>query len=539
MGCVSRRAALSACATLLMATAGCGRNEGVSVSGSGTSTGNEAATPDIPDGVALSVEGQSQVKKITKGSFDETNHDKKRSEARWRTTSHTEYTAEVAADGVGAYQVTARFEYAYEDDGRMVADTYSDGSAIFSRYEYEWDKNQSTEALTLYSEGEAYSHRITTTTEYDDGSSLLEQRDETGTLLASAETTVERSGFDTLETMVNRDESGAITFATVTTLDGDGNPISRQTYDGDPDSTPAVQETVYSYDEQGRCLSSVETELTADPYGIDGSQDYSIYPEFGEVNVHISGKSGNSTPEGYTLTVYDERGNPTYCFDDGSPAGAYDAKPFVSYIEYDGYGNPIAALVQDPSVTAAKHAFTYDDNGNLLSAVKVVFSGPFTPVEVVADVYAYENDEGEIVEELDPATLEIPEYVDDDSTAYLIYAQGVDFIEPMMNGGAWIMRVREPDEETMMPAGMLSITFESDARTSTQLLVGTYDEGGMALDTYAPAQCYTAPDGNIYLATYDGTRLVMEPVDDGTMEVAGTLYNGESIDTIATWDPDY
>lgn len=539
MGYVSRRAALSACATLLMATAGCGRNEGVSVSGNGTSTGNEAAAPDIPDGVALSVEGQSQVKKITEGGFDETNHDKKRFEARWRTTSHTEYTAEVTADGVGAYQVTARFEYAYEDDGRMVADTYSDGNAIFSRYEYEWDENQSTRALTLYSEGEAYLHRITTTIEHDDGSSLLEQSDETGAVLASAETTVERSGSDTLETMVNRDESGVITFATVTTLDGDGNPVFEQAYDGDPDSTPAVQETAFSYDDQGRRLSSVETELASDPYGIDGSQDYSIYPEFGEVNVRISGSPGSGTPEGYTLTVYDERGNPTYCFDDGNPAGAYDASPLVSHVEYDGYGNPTTALVQDPSATASKHIFTYDDSGNLLSAVKAVFSGPFTPVEVIVDVYAYENDEGEIIEELDPETLEIPEYVDDDNTNYLIYSQGVNFIEPMMHGGSWIMQVRDPDEETMMPAGMLSISFESDARTSTQLLVGTYDEDGMALDTYAPAQCYTAPDGNIYLATYDGTRLVMTPADDGTMEVAGTLYNGELIDTIATWDSDY
>lgn len=537
MGYVSRRAALSVCATLLLATAGCGRSKGTS--NGGTPASNEVSVPSIPNGVALSIEGQSQVKKITRGSFDESNHDKQRSEARWRTTSHTEYTAEVTADGLGAYQVTARFEYAYEDDGRMVADTYSDGNAIFSRYDYEWNTNQSTRALTLYSEGEAYLHRITTTTEQDNGSSLLEQCDETGTVLASAETTVERNGSDTLETMVSRDESGAITFATVTTLDSDGNPVFERTYDGDPGSTSAVQETVYSYDEQGRCLSSVETELMADPYGIDGSQDYSIYPEFGEVNVFISGNPGNGTPEGYTLTVYDERGNPTYCFNDGNPAGAYDASPRVSHVEYDGYGNPIAALVQDPSATGSKHAFTYDDNGNLLSAVKVVFSGPFTPVEVIADVYAYENVEGEVIEELDPATLEVPEYVDDDSTNYLIYSQGVDFIEPMMHGGSWIMQVREPDEETMMPAGMLSISLESDARTSTQLLVGTYDEGGMAMDTYAPAQCYTAQDGSIYLATYDGTRLVMTPTGDGAMEVAGTLYNGEPIDTIATWDGDY
>lgn len=514
--------------SLALPIAGCGQSEG--------RTDGELPDPDMPYGVQTSVEAHRLIDGIDGISTGESTWNERREEARWRTTGHDTYVAEITPDGVGEFRATSQVAYGYDDDDRMVfMDTYGEAGEHLSLVTWEYDGNRVIEEEARYNDGEELSRQITTTVEEEDGSSLSETRDAAGNMLSSLETTVEQDGDESMETVVARDGSGAILSTIVRQLDAAGNITSYSIYQGDPETTPAYAETENEYDDDGRMLSSVRSPMDTTYSGYDVWQAYSTYPDFGEVSLYATGTPGDSTPHSFRLSSYDDRGNLTYCFEDADPSGESGASMTTTNIDYDGFGNPTEMVKQEGGATVEKRVFDYDDYGNLLSVATVTFIGPEMPSQVKIDVYGYAGDDDDVIEAVDPATVEIPEYTEDDSTYRLIYAQGTDFVEPMMDGGAWAFQYREPDEETMMPAGLVSVSMGS-VRSGQELSVGTFDEGGMAYDTLAQAQCYTGPDGNVYVAAYDGSHFVMSPSGEGTMEVEGALYDGTPIDAVAEWD---
>lgn len=522
-------AVVALCAvSLALPIAGCGHSEG--------QTDGELPDPDMPYGVQTSVEAHRFVDGIDGISTGESTWNERRGAARWRTTSHETYTAEITPDGVGEFRATSQVAYGYDDDNRMVfMDTYGEAGEHLSLITWEYDGSQVIEEEAQYNNGEELSRQITTTVEEEDGSSLSETRDADGNMLSSLETTVGQDGDGSTETVVTRDGSGAILSTIVRQLDDAGNVTSYRIYQGDPETTSVYAETKIEYDDDGRMLSSVRSPMDVSYSGYDVWQIYSTYPDFGEVTFQTTGMPGDSTPHSFWLSSYDERGNLTYCFEDTDPSSKSGASMTTTNIDYDGFGNPTEMVKQEGGATVEKRAFDYDDYGNLLSVATVTFIGPEMPTQVKIDVYGYAGDDDDVIESVDPATVEIPEYTEDDNTYLLIYAQGTDFVEPMMDGGAWVFQYREPDEETMMPAGLVSVSLGS-VRSGQELSVGTFDEGGMAYDTLAQAQCYTGPDGSIYVATYDGSHFVMRPSGEGTMEVKGALYDGTPIDAVAEWD---
>lgn len=514
--------------SLALPITGCGQSEG--------RTDGELPDPDMPYGVQTSVEAHRLIDGIDGISTGESTWNERREEARWRTTGHDTYVAEITPDGVGEYRTASQVMYGYDDDGRMAfADDYGEAGAHVSLVTWEYDGNQVVEETTRYSNGEESSREVTTTVEEEDGSSRSETRDAAGAPISSTEMTVEQDGDGSTETVISRDGNGTIVSAVTREFDAAGNLASYRTYEGDPATSPAQAEVVYEYDDEGRMLGSVRSDLADPLYGDDAWLEYSTYPEFGEVTLHASGSSSGMSPDSFHFTVRDQQGNITYCFEDLDPDDEMGMSSTAYYIDYDGFGNPTELVRQDGGITTEKQVFDYDDYGNLLSAATVTFIGPEMPSQVEVDVYSYAGDDDDAIEAVDPETVEIPEYTEDDSTYRLIYTQGTDFVEPMMDGGAWVFTYREADEETGMPAGLVTVAW-NEHNAGRELWVGTVDEGGMAYDTNCLAQCYTAPDGSVYVAGYDGTRIVMTPAGEGAMEVEGALADGTPVDAVAEWD---
>lgn len=514
--------------SLALPIAGCGQ--------SGGSTNGELPDLELPYGAQTSVEAHRLIDGIDGTFAGESTWNERRGEARWRTTEHAVYTAEITPEGVGEFRTTSHIAYGYDDEGRMVfADTYGEAGEHESLVTWEYDGNQVVEETARYSNGEESSRQITMTVEEEDGSSRSETCDAAGTPISSMETTVEQGGDGSTETVISRDGNGTIVSAVTRELDAAGNIASYRTYEGDPATSPAQAEVVYEYDDEGRMLSSVRSDLADPYYGDDAWVQYSTYPEFGEVTLHASGSQSGMNPDSFYFTVRDEQGNITYCFEDLDPSDEMGMSSTAYYIDYDGFGNPTELVRQDGGTTTEKQVFDYDDYGNLLSAATVTFIGPEMPSQVEVHVYSYAGDDDDVIEAVDLATVEIPEYTEDDSMYRLIYTQGTDFIEPMMDDGAWVFTYREADEETGMPAGLVTVAW-NEHNAGRELWVGTVDEGGMAYDTDCLAQCYTAPDGSVYVAGYDGTHFVMTPAGEGAMEVEGAFADGTPVDTVAEWD---
>lgn len=514
--------------SLALPIAGCGQ--------SGSSAGGGLPDADIPYGSQASVEAQRLLDGIDGTSSSESSWNKRREASRWRTTGHDTYIADITPDGTGEYRATSRVVYGYDDDGRMTStDSYGEADSHLSLVTWEYDGNQVIEETVRYSSGEESSHQITTTVEEENGSSRSETCDAAGAPISSTEMTVEQGGDGSTETVISRDGGGTIVSAVIRELDAAGNVISYRTYEGDPATSSPQAEVVFDYDDEGRMLSSVRSDLADPDFGDDAWRAYSTYPEFGEVALHSSGSSSGMNPDSFYFTVCDKQGNIIYSFKDLDPNDEMGMSSTAYYVDYDGFGNPTELVKQDGGITTEKQVFDYDDYGNLLSAATVTFIGPEMPSQVEVNVYSYVGDEGDVIEAVDPETVEIPTYTEDDSTYRLIYAQGTDFIELMMDDGAWVFQYREADEETMMPAGLVTVAWNSH-NAGRELWVGTVDENGMAYNTNCLAQCYTAPDGSVYVAGYDGTHFVMTPSGEGTMEVEGALFDGTPVDAVAEWD---